>query len=124
MARKSIYHGLEEDKLVGMSMDEYTKVTTSRLRRTLKRLKTNPRLKDFILKVRQIKEKNPKKVIKTHLRDAVILPEWLGLKFGVHNGKEFKMVDITVDRVGFRLGGFSHTTTRALHSGPGIGATR
>jgi small subunit ribosomal protein S19 len=63
-------------------------------------------------------------MIKTHLRDAPILPEWVGLVFGVHNGKEFKRVDITADRVGKRLGEFSHSTGRVLHSGPGVGATR
>jgi small subunit ribosomal protein S19 len=42
----------------------------------------------------------------------------------VHNGKEFKRVDITADRVGKRLGEFSHSTGRVLHSGPGVGATR
>ncbi|MFA6530953.1 MAG: ribosomal protein S19 family protein [Candidatus Micrarchaeia archaeon] len=122
--RKSLYKNFDEETLPKVTMEEYMKMATSRNRRTLKRLNQNPRLKEFILKVRQIKAKNPKKVIKTHVRDAVILPEWLGLRFGVHNGKEFKPVEITVEKVGFRLGDFSHSTGRVLHSGPGVGATR
>jgi len=87
-------------------------------------LKNNPVLKAFIEKVRKIKQKGAKKMIKTHVRDAIVLPEWVGLTFGVHNGKEFKTVEITPDRVGGRLGDFSFTVGRVLHSGPGVGATR
>ena len=122
--RRDTYKGFEEEKLASMKLEDFMKFATSRARRTLKRLNVNPRLKSFIEDVRAIKAKNPKKVIKTHLRDAVILPEWIGLKFAVHNGKEFKPVDITYDKVGKRLGDFSHSTGRVLHSGPGVGATR
>jgi small subunit ribosomal protein S19 len=124
MARKIMYRGVEEEKVGQITMDDFMKKITSRARRTLKRLNTNPRLKEFYAKVRQIKAKNPKKVIRTQLRDAVVIPEWVGLKFGVHNGKEYKPVEITPDRVGYRLGDFSHSTARVLHSGPGVGATR
>lgn len=124
MAKIIKYRGVEEEKVGQIPMDDFMKKITSRARRTLKRLNTNPRLKEFYAKVRQIKAKNPKKVIKTQLRDAVVIPEWVGLKFGVHNGKEYKPVEITPDRVGYRLGDFSHSTTRVLHSGPGVGATR
>ena len=74
--------------------------------------------------VRKVKAKNPKKLIKTQLREAIILPEWLGLTFGVYNGKEYKRVDITLTKIGRRLGEFSHSVGRVLHSGPGVGATR
>ncbi len=122
--KKEMFKGIEEESLKKMSMDDFMKLTSSRNRRTLVRVKQNPKLKHLIEKVRQIKAVNPKKVIKTHVRDAVILPEWIGLKFGVHNGKDFKPVDITYDKVGKRLGDFSHTVSRVLHSGPGVGATR
>lgn len=122
--RVNTYKGVEEDKVKSISMDNFLKMTSSRNRRTLNRLKNNPRLKSFMEKVKTVLQKNPKKVIKTHVRDAVIIPEWVGLKFGVHNGKEFKPVEITFDKIGRRLGDFSHTTSRVLHSGPGVGATR
>jgi len=63
-------------------------------------------------------------VIKTHMRDAVILPQWIGKTFGIHNGKEFKQIKISLEMVGQRLGVFAHTTGRVAHSGPGVGATR
>ncbi len=115
---------MDETQVAVMGYDDFLKNITSRERRTLLRINQNPRLKRFIEKVRVVRKKNPKKMIKTHVRDAVILPEWLGMSFGVHNGKEFKRVDITLNKVGKRLGDFSHPTTRVLHSGPGVGATR
>jgi small subunit ribosomal protein S19 len=118
------WKGIEEEKVAGITDEEFRKRLGSRNRRTLKRVKSNPRLKKLIEKVRVIKKANPKKLIKTHIREAVILPEWLGLTFGVHNGKEFKKVEITVNKVGRRLGDFSHTVGRVAHSGPGVGATR
>jgi len=122
--KKEMWKGVDEDNIAAMNYDEFVKHVTSRNRRTLLRLKFNPRLKQFMEKVRAVKKKNPKKIIKTHLRDAVILPEWVGLVFGVHNGKEFKRVEITIGKVGRRLGDFSHTTGKVVHSGPGVGATR
>ena len=124
MVKKFMYKGVPEESIAQISLDEFVKKTTSRNRRTLLRLKFNPRLRAFMEKVRKIKKSNPKKMIKTHMRDAIILPEWVGLTFGVHNGKEFKRVDITNEKVGVRLGEFSHTCGRVLHSGPGVGATR
>jgi len=122
--KKDVWKGVEEEHIAAMSYDDFLKRIPSRNRRTLSRLKSNPRLKKFIEKVREVKKKNPKKVIKTHIRDAVILPDWMGLTFGVHNGKEYKRVEITFNKIGRRLGEFSHGTGRVLHSGPGVGATR
>ena len=124
MMRRETYKGIDAENLKAMKFDDFVKVTTSRNRRTLERLGNNPRLKQFMEKVKKVAATNPKKVIRTHIRDAVILPEWIGLKFGVHNGKDFKPVEITYDKVGKRLGDFSHTIGRVLHSGPGVGATR
>lgn len=122
--KREVYRGLEEAALKDMPMEKFLGLVNSRERRTLRRLATNLELKKLISKVREIKAKNPKKVIRTHIREAVILPEWLGLTFGVHNGKEFKNVVITVEKLGKRLGDFAHTTGRVIHAGPGIGATR
>lgn len=124
MVKKEVYKGLDEEKVRGMSMEEFLPLLSSRERRTLKRVNQNPRLKRFIERVRKIRKENPKKVIRTHIREAIILPEWLGLTFAVYNGKEFRNVEITVNHMGKRLGEFSHSTGRVAHSGPGVGATR
>ncbi|MBI5047154.1 ribosomal protein S19 family protein [Candidatus Micrarchaeota archaeon] len=122
--KKDFWKGTDEESIASLSYEDFLKTTTSRNRRTLTRLKFNPRLKQFMEKVRSVKKTNPKKMIKTHIRDAIIIPEWVGLTFGVHNGKEFKRVEITIGKVGRRLGEYSHTVGRVLHSGPGVGATR
>jgi small subunit ribosomal protein S19 len=124
MVKKDLFRGMEEGKFEGMGMDEFMQYLTSRERRTLKRLNQNPRLKQFMEDVRKVKKETPQKMIKTHIRVAVVLPEWLGLTFGVYNGKEFKKVEITVKHLGKRLGEFAHSTGRVAHSGPGVGATR
>lgn len=122
--KKDQHLGFDDEAFKKLTLDQFIELTTSRNRRTLLRLKNNPRLKSFIERVRKIKSSGKNKMIKTHIRDAIILPEWIGLTFGVHNGKEFKRVDITVNSVGKRLGDLSHTTGRVSHSGPGVGATR
>ncbi len=124
MVKKDVFRGMDESSFENMGMDEFMAHLTSRERRTLKRLNQNPRLKQLIEDVRKTRKENPKKLIKTHMREAVVLPEWLGLTFGVYNGKEFKTVEITVKHLGKRLGEFAHSTGRVMHSGPGVGATR
>ncbi|MFH1221755.1 MAG: ribosomal protein S19 family protein [Candidatus Micrarchaeota archaeon] len=122
--KKDAWRGIDEEHVAATSNDDFLQRITSRDRRTLARLKVNQRLKKFYEKVKAVRLKNPKKMIKTQVREAIILPEWFGLTFGVHNGKEYKRVDITVHKIGRRLGDYSHSTGRVLHSGPGVGATR
>ncbi|KAG9240796.1 mitochondrial ribosomal protein S19 [Calycina marina] len=55
-------------------------------------------------------EKTPP--IKTQARSATILPNFVGLKFQVHNGKIYNDVTITEDMVGHKLGEFSPTRKR------------
>ena len=124
MVKKELFRGLEESQVKDMGMEEFLTLLTARERRTLQRLNQNPRLKKLMETARKVKKENPGKVIKTHVREAVIVPDWLGLSFSVYNGKEFKKVDITINHLGKRLGEFSHSTGRVAHSGPGVGATR
>ena len=124
MVKEDRFKGLTEAEIKDMSMEDFLPLIKARERRTLVRLNQNPKLKQLMETVRKVKKDNPKKMIKTHVREAVILPEWLGLTFGVYSGKEFKKVEITVNHLGKRLGDFSHSTGRVMHSGPGVGATR
>ncbi len=119
MARKFIFRGKSIEDLQAMSTDEFADLIESRARRYIKRMPVD--YKKLLLKVKKV---GTSKVVKTHIREAVILPQWIGMKFMVHGGKEFKQLVIQPDMVGFRLGDFVHTTGRVLHSGPGIGATR
>ncbi len=121
MARKFNYRGRTVEQLRSMTIDEFSVLLTSRARRAVKR--ASPTYRKLLETVKEA-QKTPGKVIKTHIRDAVILPDWVGMKFGIHNGKEFKTVEITPEKIGRRLGDYSHTTGPVRHSGPGVGATR
>ena len=124
MPRIDKYRGKVADELSKMSVSETLPLLTSRARRALTRVANNKsiKVKKFMKKVAAMKDKA--KVIRTQVREAVIVPEWLGRTFAVHNGKEWKNVHVSVDKLGYRLGDFAHTTGRVLHSGPGVGATR
>jgi small subunit ribosomal protein S19 len=61
---------------------------------------------------RKIDEQNnasKKKVIKTWSRASLITPDFIGLTFAVHNGKQFIPVYVTDNMVGHKLGEFSPT---------------
>lgn len=125
MAKIEKYRGKTRKELEEMTLEETMALITSRARRALRRAAgKNFRYKKLMKKVADVKAKNPGKVIKTHQRDAVILPSWIGMTFGIYDGKAFKNIAITMDKVGYRLGDFAHSTGRVLHSGPGVGATR
>ncbi len=56
-----------------------------------------------------------KDVIKTWSRRSTILPQFVGLTFGVYNGRKFIPVMINEDMVGHKLGEFSPTRTYYGH---------
>ncbi len=56
-------------------------------------------------------------VIKTWSRRSTILPQFVGLTFGVHNGRKHVPVLVTEDMIGHKLGEFAPTRTFAGHGG-------
>jgi small subunit ribosomal protein S19 len=56
-------------------------------------------------------------VIKTWSRRSTILPQFVGLTFGVYNGHKFVPVLVTENMVGHKLGEFSPTRTFRGHAG-------
>ena len=56
-----------------------------------------------------------KSVIKTWARRSTILPQFVGLTFGVYNGQKFIPVLVNEDMIGHKLGEFSLTRTRPIH---------
>ena len=57
-----------------------------------------------------------KEVIKTWSRRSTILPQFLGLTFGVYNGHKFIRVLVNEDMVGHKLGEFAPTRTYYGHA--------
>ncbi|MDO8339362.1 MAG: 30S ribosomal protein S19 [Candidatus Burarchaeum sp.] len=125
MARKFMFKGKSIEELRTLTIEEFMVLIDSRKRRALRR--AGPKIKMLLEKIAHAKKMiaaGKDKTVKTQTREAVILPDWVGMKFGIHNGKEFKPILIREEMVGRRLGEFAHTTGRVLHSGPGVGATR
>ena len=68
-------------------------------------------------KVQKVRESGKREVIKTWSRRSMVIPEFVGFTFAVHNGKKFVEVIVTENMVGHYLGEFSPTRTFRLHSG-------
>ncbi|MBP89811.1 MAG: 30S ribosomal protein S19 [Planctomycetaceae bacterium] len=70
-------------------------------------------------KVRKQQERGGADPIKTWARACTIVPEFVGMTFMVHNGKQHMKVFVTEDMVGHKLGEFSPTRTFRGHGGKG-----
>jgi len=74
-------------------------------------------LPKLIIKVATYKSTSSTTPIQTWSRDSTILPDFVGVKFAVHNGRKFIEIIVTEDMVGHKLGEFSPTTTFKGHGG-------
>ncbi len=81
-------------------------------------LKKGPFVDEKLMKkVKDMVSSGEKKLIKTWSRRSVILPDFIGYTFAVHNGRKFIPVYVTENMVGHKLGEFSPTRTFKGHSG-------
>lgn len=71
----------------------------------------------LLKKIRIVKTSGKREVVKTWSRRSMVLPDFVGLTFAVHDGKRFVQVFITENMVGHRLGEFALTRTFRMHSG-------
>ena len=126
MSKEFIYRGQTLNELESMSMDEFIRILPSRQRRSLHRGLTREQrvLLENVRKAKEAMKEGQKAVIKTHVRDMVILPEMIGVAFLVHSGKEFTSVEIIPEMIGHYLGEFAITNRPVKHGSPGIGASR
>ncbi|KAI0741920.1 40S ribosomal protein S15 [Daedaleopsis nitida] len=120
------YRGVELDKLLDLSNEEFVEIVHARARRRFQRgLKRKPM--GLIKKLRKAKKEAPPNekpaVVKTHLRDMIIVPEMIGSVVGIYNGKVFNSVEIKPEMVGHYLAEFSCSYKPVKHGRPGIGAT-
>ncbi len=126
MPKEFLYRGHTLTSLQGMSMDEFINLLPSRQRRSLQRGLT-PEQRILLEKMRAAQEdknKGKETTVKTHVRDMLILPEMIGAKINVHNGKEFVAIDIKAEMIGHYIGEFAITNKPVRHGTPGIGASR
>ena len=71
----------------------------------------------LLKKADAVAQSGRKEVIKTWSRRSTILPQFVGLTFGVYNGQKHVPVLVTEDMVGHKLGEFSPTRTFRGHAG-------
>ncbi|KAG6336046.1 hypothetical protein ID866_3045 [Astraeus odoratus] len=145
------YRGVELDKLLDMKNEEVRilhrsmlpypaiflvldstcfsnpiQLVHARARRKFNRgLKRRPM--GLIKKLRKAKKEAPPNekptVVKTHLRDMIIVPEMIGSVIGIYNGKTFNSVEIKPEMTGHYLAEFSCSYKPVKHGRPGVSPT-
>jgi small subunit ribosomal protein S15e len=116
----------KKNRLLDLSSEQLRDVVHARARRRFNRgLKRKPMgLIKKLRKAKQAAKPNEKPdLVKTHLRDMIVVPEMIGSVIGIYSGKEFNQVEIKPEMVGFYLGEFSISYKPVKHGRPGIGAT-
>ena len=114
------YRGKMIEELQGMDTREFAKLLKSRSRRAV--LRQFDVIENFVSASKKKMEAG--KDIRTHLRHLVIVPNMVGMKIAIYNGKEFLPIQIIKEMLGHRLGEFSLTRRKVEHGAAGIGATK
>lgn len=73
--------------------------------------------KSLLKKVEEARSSGKNMVIKTWSRRSTILPNMIGLTFGVHNGNKFIPVIVSDQMIGHKLGEFAPTRKFVAHGG-------
>ena len=120
MVKEFTYHGLSKEELANIPNEKLFKLFTARVRRSFTRGINDDKRK----LMEEMKDKNNKNPIKTHLRDVIILPYMVGVTVHIFSGKEFVPITITLQMVGHYLGEYVITNKRVNHGAPGVGASR
>lgn len=118
--KEKLFRGKGIDELKLLDVREFAKLVNSRERRAI--MRNFNRIDSFIKRSEKKLDRN--KMIKTHLRELVIVPKMVGWTIGVYNGKEFVQVKIIIDMIGHRLGEFALTRRAVKHGAAGVGATK
>jgi len=118
MAKKVwIYRGKTLEELNEMSLSELADILPARQRRSIKRGLDEGK-KKIIKKLHKLDS------IETHVRDMIVLPQFVGKTIKIHNGKEFMPVIIQEDMIGCFFGELSQTRKKVQHNSPGVGASK
>lgn len=117
-AKEFQYRGFSLEQLEAMELQDLLKILPSRARRSLSREMNHEQL--------HLHEKllGEKEEIKTHVRDLVVLPAYVGKVVQVYAGNNYVKFEIKPEMIGHYLGEFALTRKEVKHSGPGVGATR
>jgi len=87
-------------------------------------VKKGPFIDGYLLKkADKVRESGRNEVIKTWSRRSTILPQFIGLTFGVYNGRRFIPVLVTDNMIGHKLGEFAPTRQFTGHIAAGSDKT-
>ena len=125
--KKITYRGIDLGDLLDMNTNQLVKLFKSRQRRRFTH--GMPSKYDTLLtKLRQSKKEcvygEKPKGVKTHLRNAIVMPEMVNSIVEVYNGKQFMPVEIRAEMIGHYLAEFAITYKPVTHSKPGQGSTK
>nr|XP_039335020.1 40S ribosomal protein S15-like [Saimiri boliviensis boliviensis] len=122
--RKFTYRGVDQDRLLNTSYEALMQLHSARQQRRLNRGLRWKR-PSLLKRLRKAEKETPPiqkpEVVKTHLRDTVILPEMVGSVVGVYNSKTFNQVEIKPEMIGHYLSEFSITYKPVKDGQLGIG---
>ncbi len=118
--REFSYRGKSLEELRAMSLEQLAAILGARARRSIRRGFNDETSRFFA----RMQGTPADKTVRTHCRDALILPAHVGRKVAIHTGKEFKEVEVRPEMIGHYYGEFALTRRFEKHSGPGVGATR
>ncbi|CAI1711907.1 hypothetical protein SEUBUCD646_0O01230 [Saccharomyces eubayanus] len=121
------YRGVDLEKLLEMSTEDFVKLAPARVRRRFARGMTS-KPAGFMKKLRAAKLAAPESEkptpVRTHMRNMIIVPEMIGSVVGIYNGKSFNQVEIRPEMLGHYLGEFSITYTPVRHGRAGATTSR
>lgn len=118
--REFTYRGKTLEELKKMNVREFAEFLPSRSRRSV--LRQFQVIENFVNRAKT--KFSGKKTVRTHQRDLVVVPDLVGMKLQIYNGKTFVPVIITEEMLGCKLGEFSGTRGRIKHGSAGVGATK
>ncbi|TES84261.1 30S ribosomal protein S19 [Candidatus Aerophobetes bacterium] len=78
-------------------------------------LKKGPYVEESLLRKVKKMGRETKKPIKTWSRRSMVIPEFVGYTFAIHNGKDFQNVFVSEEMVGHKLGEFAPTRKFTRH---------
>jgi len=111
--KEQLYRGKTLEELQKLDVREFAKLLSSNRKRNV--LRNFQEHEKFLARMKEKSDKG-KKSMKTHIREFIILPKMVGMKFQIYNGREFLPLEVTFEMLGHKLGEFSPTRSKTKHT--------
>ncbi|MFH1325720.1 MAG: ribosomal protein S19 family protein [archaeon] len=114
------YRGKTIDELKKLDVREFAKLLESKYKRFV--LRQFHQIENFTSRANKKISKN--KAVRTHNRDLIIVPQMVGMKIYIYNGKSFVPLIIVEEMLGHKFGEFALSRGKIKHGKAGVGATK